>query len=126
MSLVTKDYAEFLAEVKSQIKSSQAKAALAINASLIAMYWNIGEMIAENQSKNSWGNNVIEQLAADLKAEFPNMTGFSRANLFFIRRFYLFWTDEKVQQAVRLLGNKEISLQQVVAKSVAKNYENKN
>jgi hypothetical protein len=54
------------------------------------------------------------------------MTGFSRANLFFIRRFYLFWTDEKVQQAVRLLGNKEISLQQVVAKSVAKNYENKN
>jgi predicted nuclease of restriction endonuclease-like (RecB) superfamily len=54
-----------LAEVKSQIKSSQAKAALAINASLIAMYWNIGEMIAENQSKNSWGNNVIEQLAAE-------------------------------------------------------------
>ena len=115
MSLVTKDYAEFLAEVKSQIKSSQAKAALAVNASLIAMYWNIGEMIAENQSKNSWGNNVIEQLAADLKSEFPNMTGFSRANLFFIRRFYLFWTDEKVQQAVRLLGNEENPVQQAVA-----------
>jgi len=32
------------------------------------MNWNIGALIAENQAENSWGNNVIEQLAADLKS----------------------------------------------------------
>ncbi len=115
MNLVKGNYAEFLAEVKTQIKSSQAKAALSVNTSLIAMYWNIGEIIAQNQVENSWGNSVIEQLSADLKSEFPNTSGFSRANLFFIRRFYLFYNNEKVQQAVRLLPNDENSVQQAVA-----------
>ncbi len=110
-------YADFLAQIKAQIKSSQAKAALAVNSALIQMYWNIGEMIAEKQAENSWGNNIIEQLAADLKKEFPGISGFSRANLFFIRRFYLFYADEKVQQAVRLLTDGEISAQQSVALS---------
>ncbi len=115
MNLIKENYADFLAEIKAQINSSQAKAALSVNASLIAMYWNIGEIIAINQSENSWGNSVIEQLSADLKAEFSNTSGFSRANLFFIRRFYLFYTGEKVQQAVRLLPDEENSVQQAVA-----------
>ena len=115
MNIAKENYADFLAEVKTQIKSSQAKAALSVNASLIAMNWNIGAMIAENQAENSWGNNVIEQLAIDLKSEFPGVAGFSRANLFFIRRFYLFYADEKVQQAVRLLSDEENSVQQAVA-----------
>lgn len=114
-SISIETYAGFLAEVKEQIKSSQAKAALAVNTSLISMYWNIGEIIAEKQSQYSWGNNVIEQLAADLKSEFPGVSGFSRANLFFIRRFYLFYADEKVQQVVRLLADEENSVQQAVA-----------
>lgn len=114
-SISTETYAGFLAEVKEQIKSSQAKAALAVNSSLIAMYWNIGEIIAGKQSEYSWGNNVIEQLAADLKSEFPGVSGFSRTNLFSIRRFYLFYADEKVQQAVGLLTDGENSVQQTVA-----------
>ena len=114
-SISNQTYAEFLADVKAQIKSSQAKAALAVNSALIQMYWNIGKMIAEKQAENSWGKNIIERLAADLKQEFPGIAGFSRANLFFIRRFYLFYADEKVQQAVRLLANEEDSEQQSIA-----------
>lgn len=110
-----KNYAEFLVEVKRQIKSSQAKAALSVNASLIQMYWNIGAMIAESQDNYSWGSNVIEQLSRDLKNEFPGVSGFSRANLFFIRKFYLFYRNEKVQQAVRLLADDEISMRQAAA-----------
>jgi predicted nuclease of restriction endonuclease-like (RecB) superfamily len=112
---LNKTYADFLAEIKREIKSSQAKAALAVNSALIAMYWNLGAMIAEKQSEYSWGSNVIEQLAADLKSEFPGVAGFSRANLFFIRRFYLFYAAEKVQQAVRLLTDGKDSVQQAVA-----------
>ncbi len=115
MSLVTKDYAKFLAEVKSQIKSSQAKAALAVNASLIAMNWNIGGMIAENQSLFEGRNDFIERLAKDIQSEFPGITGFSRTNLFSIRQFYLFYSQNSVQQAVGLLGNEENSVQQIAA-----------
>jgi predicted nuclease of restriction endonuclease-like (RecB) superfamily len=111
----TETYAGFLAEVKEQIKSSQAKAALAVNSSLIAMYWNIGAMIAEKQSEHSWGNNIIEKLAADLKSEFPGVSGFSRRNLFNVRKFYLFYADEKVQQAVGLLEDDAKLVQQAVA-----------
>lgn len=50
MSLEKLNCADFLVEVKTQIKSSQAKAALSVNASLIAMNWNIGALIAKNQA----------------------------------------------------------------------------
>jgi len=49
------------------------------------------------------GSAVVERLAVDLKLEFPDMGGFSRSNLFYIRKFYLFYrdADEKVLQVVR-------------------------
>ena len=131
MDLIKTTYADFLAEVKTQIKSSQAKAALSVNASLIAMNWNIGAMIAGNQALFEGRNDFIDQLAKDIQAEFPGIKGFSRTNLFSIRQFYLFYrsvsvqqvvglkaenqSDEKVQQLVRLLESEEISVQQAVA-----------
>ena len=57
-------------------------------------------MIAENQALFEGRNNYVEQLARDLRSEFPDISGFSRANMFFIRKFYKFYS---VQQPVRLL-----------------------
>ncbi|HRH40710.1 MAG TPA: PDDEXK nuclease domain-containing protein [Pyrinomonadaceae bacterium] len=115
MNLSKGNYAEFLAEVKSQIKSNQAKAALAVNAALIAMYWNIGEMIAENQALFAGRNNYIDQLAKDIQAEFPGIKGFSRTNLFSIRQFYIFYSQNSVQQLVGLSETAEDLVQQTVA-----------
>jgi predicted nuclease of restriction endonuclease-like (RecB) superfamily len=66
------------------------------------MYWDIGKMIIEKKQQLGWGNAIVEQLAKDLKREFPNLKGFSRSNLFTIRQWYLFYSmaDEKVQQVV--------------------------
>ena len=116
-TISNKTYANFLAEVKAQIKSSQAKAALAVNASLIAMYWNIGAMIAENQALFEGRNNYIEQLAKDLQSEFPGIGGFSRTNLFSIRQFFLFYNSVSVQQLVGLSEASSDSVQQAVALS---------
>ena len=107
MNLVKENYADFLAEVKTQINSSQAKAALSVNASLIAMYWNIGTMIAENQALFEGRNDYIDQLAKDLQAEFPGIKGFSKRNLFDIRRFYLFYSSDSVRQLVALKAETE-------------------
>lgn len=117
MNLVKENYADFLAEVKAQINSSQAKAALSVNASLITMNWNIGAMIAENQALFEGRNDFIDQLAKDLQAEFPGIKGFSRTNLFSIRQFYLFYSSSSVQQAVGLNEANSISVQQAVALS---------
>jgi predicted nuclease of restriction endonuclease-like (RecB) superfamily len=96
-------YRQLLISIKQQVQSAQAKAALAVNSSLIQLYWNMGKMIAENQALFEGRNNYVEQLAKDLRAEFPEMKGFSRANLFFIRKFYQFYSDSSsVLQAVRL------------------------
>lgn len=103
-------YKQLLVSIKLQVKSAQAKAALAVNSSLIQLYWNMGKMIADNQALFEGRNNYVEQLAKDLRAEFPEMKGFSRANLFFIRKFYQFYagSPSAVLQAVRLEENAPI------------------
>ena len=65
------------------------------------MYWYIGQTIAIQQELHGWGSNLVESLAKDLQSAFPGMAGFSRANIFYIRSFYLKYV--KVQQAVGLL-----------------------
>lgn len=75
---------------------------MAVNSSLIQLYWNMGKMIADNLALFEGRNNYVEQLAKDLRAEFPEMKGFSRSNLFYIRKFYQFYSTTSVQQAVGL------------------------
>lgn len=111
------DYATLLIEIKLQIRSAQTKAALAVNASLIQLYWEIGKKIAENQALFEGRNNYVYQLVDDLKKAFPDTNGFSRTNLFSIRKFYQFYTENSVQQVVGLNENNEddTPLQQVAA-----------
>ena len=53
------------------------------------------------QAQQGWGAKVIERLAHDLRAAFPDMKGFSRANLMYMRAFAEAWpSPEIVQQAV--------------------------
>lgn len=102
MNLKFSKYQDFIIEIKNQILQSQSKAALAVNKELILLYWNIGKMIFENQSLLEGRNNFIEQLSKDIKSEFPLISGFSRSNLFNIRKFYNFYSTVSVQQPVGL------------------------
>jgi len=95
-------YGDLLIKIKQQVRSAQAKAALAVNTSLIQLYWNMGKMIADNQELFEGRNSYVAQLEKDLRAEFPDMKGFSRSNLFYIRKFYQFYSDNSVQQLVGL------------------------
>ena len=111
-----KVYSDLLIRIKQQVRSIQAKAALAVNTSLIQLYWNLGEMIANNQALFEGRNNYVSQLEKDLRAEFPDMKGFSRSNLFYIRKFYQFYSDSSVQQLVGLNEIEQtILMQQAVA-----------
>ena len=80
-------YAPLLAELKSRVRTAQVKAALAVNAELVLLYWQLGHRIAQQQAKEGWGAGVIPRLAADLHAEFPDLKGFSERNIGRMIRF---------------------------------------
>jgi predicted nuclease of restriction endonuclease-like (RecB) superfamily len=95
------DYADWLVELKSRIHLAQQRAALAVNRELVLLYWQIGRDILERQAKQGWGAKVIERLSHDLRTAFPEMKGFSRSNLMYMRAFAEAWPEESiVQQAV--------------------------
>ncbi|WP_240497979.1 DUF1016 N-terminal domain-containing protein [Williamsia sp. 1135] len=56
-----------------------------VNTQLLVLYWDIGRAILDRQDAHVWGSRVIERLATDLRAEFPDMRGFSRSNLRYMR-----------------------------------------
>jgi predicted nuclease of restriction endonuclease-like (RecB) superfamily len=95
-------YLAFLQEVKTLIREGHQKAAFSLNSTLVKTYWNLGQRIAQKQSLFEGRNNYVEQLAKDLRAEFPEMKGFSRSNLFYVRKFYQFYSSSSVQQVVGL------------------------
>jgi predicted nuclease of restriction endonuclease-like (RecB) superfamily len=84
--LLNNDYKIWITEVKSKIRSTQLKAAIAVNATLIEFYWELGAMIVEKQTV--WGTGFLENLSKDLKSEFPDMKGFSVTNLKYCKLFY--------------------------------------
>jgi predicted nuclease of restriction endonuclease-like (RecB) superfamily len=94
-------YAAALTELKQQVRAARFKAQRRVNTELIRLYWGMGATILQRQGDEGWGSNVIGRLATDLRAEFPEIKGFSRANRFYMRRFAGEWSaDAVVQQAV--------------------------
>lgn len=100
-TLVPSAYAPLLADLKAHVRAAQVTAAVAVNRELMRLYWHIGRAILRSQKAEGWGAKVVERLAKDLAAEFPEMGGFSRANLLRMRNFYDTWKPvEIVSQAV--------------------------
>ena len=98
-SLIPPDgYEQFLTELKQRITTARVKAALAVNKELILLYWQIGKEILQRQEAEGWGSKVITRLAKDLKREFPDMKGFSRTNLMYMRSFAEAWPEEQIVQ----------------------------
>lgn len=72
----TNEYRQWLKTVKSKIRSAQVKAAVAVNRELIQFYWELGQMIVEEQQRSNWGTKLIESLSVDLKKDLPGVAGF--------------------------------------------------
>ncbi len=87
-ALIIPDYSSFLSEVKGRIQSARLSAGRAVNRELVMLYWDIGQGIVEKQAVAGWGEGVVERLAADLRAEFPDMRGFSANSVWLMRQFY--------------------------------------
>lgn len=85
------NYPALLEELKARIQTARLRAVAAANRELIALYFDIGRSIVERQQAEQWGSGVIDRLAADLRAAFPEMEGFSPRNLRRMRSFFRAW-----------------------------------
>jgi predicted nuclease of restriction endonuclease-like (RecB) superfamily len=95
------DYVEVLTALKREIRNAQVRAHLRVNQELIGLYARIGSALAKRRGEQAWGGKALARLAADLRREFPDMTGFSERNLLYMRTFAETWSPESfAQQAV--------------------------
>lgn len=99
------EYVTWIAELKDRYRSAQTKAAVKVNAEKLLFNWQLGRDLVQKKAEERWGSGVVEQVSLDLKKAFPNADGFSTANLWFMKKWYLFYTQksssEKLYQAGR-------------------------
>ena len=95
MLINNNEYFEILNNIKKQILNAQYRAVLGVNQEQIILFWNIGKTIIAN---SKYGARFIENLAKDIKKDFPTVKGYSVRNLKYMRKFADFVNDkQKVQ-----------------------------
>lgn len=88
-----KEYAQLLGRLKDRFRRSQIKAAVKVNTTLLEFYWVMGREISELHKSAKYGSAFFDCLSLDLKAEFPNQTGFSATNIKYAKRWYEFYAS---------------------------------
>ncbi len=107
------EYAEWMAEVKHRYRSAQVKAAVKVNSEKLLFNWQLGRDLVVKKAEERWGSGVVEQVSLDLKREFPNEDGFSTSNLWYMKKWYLFYSnDADTEKLQRLVGELQASINQ--------------
>lgn len=88
------EYVQWLSDLKQRYRQSQIKAVVRINQSMLEFYWSLGRDIVAMQAESRWGSGFFAQLSQDLKETFPNETGFSVANIRYMKRWYSFYYEQ--------------------------------
>ena len=113
---IDQDYMQWLGEIKSRYRYAQIKAAVKVNAEQLRFNWQLGCDLVVRKAEERWGSGVVEQVSLDLQAAFPESKGFSAANLWRMKQWYLFYSeaDEKLAQLARELNRPEKGLARAV------------
>ena len=75
---LSREYVEFVTELKSRIQSARISAARAVNRDLIFLYWDIGRGIVERQARSGLGDSGCgDSRQGSYQRAFPGTNGFS-------------------------------------------------
>lgn len=96
MLMNSNEYIQTIETIKQEIRAAQYKATVRVNLELLMLYHSIGEVINEHKT---WGNKFVENLARDIKIDFPDATGYSARNLKYMAKFALRFPDKEIVQA---------------------------
>jgi DUF1016 N-terminal domain len=83
-------------EIIRLIGASREMAMQAVNTALIALYWQIGEIISRGVAAAQWGEGAVDQLASYIARRKPGIRGFSRSNLLRMRQFYETYRNDQI------------------------------
>ena len=96
---VAPGYEDWIRSIKERVQRARFKALMMANAEQILLYWDIGHEILEKQDAEGWGSKIVERMSVDLKKAFPDMKGWSRSNLMYMRQFAEAWRRSEIVQA---------------------------
>ena len=83
-----------VADVRALVNAARHRAAQAINAELVLLYWSIGNRIRRDilgDERAGYGEQIVSTLSRQLTSDYG--AGFSRPNLFHMIRFVDVWPD---------------------------------
>ena len=117
-------YAATLQEIKAHLRHARVRAVLAASPIVIEAYWHTGKIILARQQESTWGAKVIDRLAADLQAAFPDMSGLSSRNLLSMKIFAEAFPDGSItkQPVSQLPWGQIIRLLQMVKDAAARDF----
>lgn len=98
ISEMSDTYLSFIDNIKNEIKTQRLSVVLSANASMICLYWNIGNAILSKQAEEGWGSKVIDRISKDINDAFPDLKGFSPRNIKYMRKFAEVWKDYEIMQ----------------------------
>lgn len=98
IAVTSEEYLDFKNEITKRIRSAQYEALKAVNKEMIALYWEIGRRITEQQKALGWGRSVVESLSQDIQKEFRGIQGFSARNMWDMARFYTEYQSNEILQ----------------------------
>jgi len=98
--IMPENYDNIRSGIVELLKAARSAAARNVNSIMTATYWEIGRRIVlleqGGEQRAGYGEQLIEQLAADLTRQFGR--GFKRTNLWQMRAFYLAWPQAQILQ----------------------------
>lgn len=89
------DYVSWVHDVKQRYVSAQIKSAVKVNTEQLFFNWQLGRDLVERKAEEKWGKGIVEQLSLDLQNEFPKAKGFSARNLWNMKKWYLFYSENE-------------------------------
>jgi DUF1016 N-terminal domain len=95
-------YQHLQTDIADLLRQARMAAVRSVNAIMTASYWEVGRRMVEAEQKGkrraAYGEQLIQQLALDLTAEFGR--GFSKQNLHQMCSFYRLWSPNKIVQTL--------------------------
>lgn len=113
---IDQEYMQWLGEIKARYRNAQIRASVKINVEQLLFNWQLGRDLVMRKAEERWGSGIVEQVSLDLQAAFPESKGFSTTNLWYMKQWYRFYTDNG--QKLHQLGGEIQSADYQVAKKL--------
>lgn len=93
-------------EIVRIIQRAREKAVYQANATMVDLYWNIGEILHYKICNSEWGDGVVKQLSMYISRNYSEIRGFSDKNLWRMKQFYEVYSgmESKLSPLVRQIS----------------------